>query len=363
MQDPPEWLQIVPRSTTERRSARPRGVRRVPRAATPVAFVRAILLAYERYGVDPADVLRQVQITPEMVRSPNARITAVQMEAISEGAMRQLDDEALGWFGRRLPWGTLGMLCRASLPSPNLEVALKRWFRHPRLIVDDIVLELSSGSGRATVAIEERRDLGAMREFCLVSYLRYVHGYACWAVDSRISLLDVGFPFPEPPHGDVYPLLFPGPVFFGADRAHFTFDARYLALPQRRDDRALREMLQHALPLTVLQYRRDRLLVQRVRRLLAERPEDAHGAEDVARHLHLSTRSLHRHLRDEGASLQALKDEVRRARAVELLCRTERPLKQVAHAVGFADEKAFARAFKAWTGEAPGAYRRRGGPA
>lgn len=337
--------------------------RRVPTAATPIAFVRALLLGYERYGQSPAEVLRQGQITPEMVADPAARITARQMEAVSEGAMRQLDDEALGWFSRKLPWGTLGMLCRASLPSPNLEVALKRWFRHHRLVTDDILLELSTVAGRATVSIEERRDLAAVREFCLLSYLRYVHGYACWAVDSRISLLEVGFPFPEPPHGAVYPLLFPGPVSFGAARAHFTFDARYLSLPQRRDDRALRAMLHHALPLTVLQYRRDRLLVQRVRRLLAEHPGDAHDADAVARHLHLSTRSLHRHLREEGASLQGLKDEVRRERAIELLCRTEKPVKQVALAVGFADEKAFARAFKGWTGETPRDFRRRAGPA
>lgn len=309
--------------------------------------------------MSPEEVLRQGQITPEMLRDPEARITARQMEIVSEGAMRQLDDEALGWFSRKLPWGSLGMLCRASLPSPNLEVALKRWFRHHRLVTDDILLNLSNVGGRATVSITEQRDLGAMREFCLVSYLRYVHGYACWAVDSRISLLEVGFPFAPPPHAAVYPLLFPGPVSFDAGRAHFTFDARYLSLPQRRDDRTLRAMLQNALPLTVLQYRRDRLLVQRVRRLLAERPGEALDAEAIARYLHLSTRSLHRHLRDEGASLQGLKDEVRRERAVELLSRTEKPVKQVALAVGFADEKAFARAFKAWTGETPRDCRRR----
>jgi AraC-like DNA-binding protein len=325
--------------------------------------VRAILLAYDRYGQSPEAVLREGQITPEMLTDPAARITARQMELVSEGAMRQLDDEALGWFSRRLPWGTLGMLCRASLPSPNLEVALKRWFRHHRLLTEEVVLELGAAAGRATVSIREHRDLGEMREFCLLSYLRYVHGYACWAVDSRISLLEVGFPFPAPPHRAVYPLLFPGPVSFDAGAAHFTFDARYLSLPQRRDDRALRTMLQHALPLTVLQYRRDRLLVQRVRRLLAEHPGESNDADAVARHLHLSTRSLHRHLRDEGASLQGLKDEVRRERAVELLCRTEKPVKQVALAVGFADEKAFARAFKGWTGETPRDFRRRAGPA
>jgi AraC-like DNA-binding protein len=341
--------------------ARPRARNRTPpgaTAATPIAFVRVILLGYEKYGESPDEVLRQGRISPALLADPAGRITARQMELVSEGAMRQLDDEALGWFSRKLPWGTLGMLCRASLPSPDLGVALKRWFRHHRLLVDDIELALRVSSGRATVEIRESRDLGAMREFCLLSYLRYVHGFACWAIDSRISLLEVGFPFERPAHGGVYPLLFPGPVSFGAASAHFAFDAKYLSLPQRRDDAALRTMLQRALPLTVLQYRRDRLLLRRVRRLLRERPADVHDAETVARLLHLSTRTLHRHLAQEGASLQALKDEVRRERAVELLCRTQRAVKQVALEVGFADEKSFARAFKAWTGRSPREYRR-----
>lgn len=353
---PPEWLQIVPPRT-------PPGPRSPDRngatAATPIAFVQAILRAYARYGASPSEVLREAQITPELLRDAEARITAKQMEILSEGAMRELDDEALGWFSRRLPWGSLGMLCRASLPSPDLEIALKRWFRHHRLLTDDIELRLTVAPGRsATVSIRENRDLGAMREFCLLSYLRYVHGYACWVVDSRISLLEVGFPFERPPHGGVYALLFPGPVSFGSRDAHFSFDVTYLSLPQRRDDAALRAMLQRALPLTVRQYRRDRLLVQQVRGLLRADPAEMRDADAVARSLHVSTRTLHRHLREEGASLQSLKDEARRERAIELLSRTERPVKQVARAVGFASEKSFARALKDWTGRSPRQYRR-----
>ena len=353
----PEWLQIVPPSAPagQRPQRRPAAT-----AATPIAFVHAILRAYDRVGASPAEVLRRAQITPALLKDPEARITAAQMETFSEGAMRQLDDEALGWFSRKLPWGTLGMLCRASLPSPNLEVALKRWFRHHRLVADDIALELGVAEGRAEVSIRENRDLGAMREFCLLSYLRYVHGYGCWAIDSRISLLEVGFPFPRPPHGRVYPLLFPGPVRFETERAFFAFDAKYLALPQRRDDRALRAMLRHALPVTVRQYRQDRLLVARVRQLFVEDPTRKHDADAVARRLHVSTRTLHRHLRHERASLQGLKDEVRRERAVDLLCRTDEPVKQVARLVGFENEKSFARAFKQWTGRSPREVRRTG---
>jgi AraC-like DNA-binding protein len=325
-----------------------------------MAFVRAVLLGIVRRGGDASSALEAARIAPSEVARPGALVTARQFERLSEAAMRALDDEALGWFERRLPWGSLGMLCRASLPSPDLGVALRRWCRHHRLLVDEVALSLTVAGGRATLAVEELADLGALREFCLVSLLRYVHGFACWAVDSRLPLLEAGFPFERPPHGAVYPLLFPGPIGFQAGPAHLTFDAADLALPLRRDDAALRTMLRHALPLTVLQYRRDRHLVQRVRRLLAEDPAGRHDAPSVARRLHLSVRSLHRHLAEEGASLQGLKDEGRRARATALLARSDLPVKAVARAVGFRDAKSFSRAFRGWTGAPPMTVRRGG---
>jgi AraC-like DNA-binding protein len=315
--------------------------------------------AYDKYGVDPADALRQAQIPPSLLRRPEARITAAQMETFSSVAMQQLDDEALGWFSRKLPWGTYGMLCRASLSSPNLGVALKRWCRHHRLLTEDIVLNLTVSRDVARLSIDEKRRLRETREFCLLTSLRYVHGYACWVIDSRIPLHEVDFPFAAPAHHSVYSLLFPGPVYFNAAQAAFSFDAQYLSLPLRRDERALRTMLQRALLLTVLQYRRDRLLVQRVRELLRARPTELSNAEALASALHVSPRTLHRQLQEEGASLQELKDEVRREQAIEQLVRTTRSVKQIALAVGFRNVKSFARAFKEWTGDSPIEYRRK----
>jgi AraC-like DNA-binding protein len=68
---------------------------------------------------------------------------------------------------------------------------------------------------------------------------------------------------------------------------------------------------------------------------------------------------LHRQLKEEGATLQGLKDEVRQARAIDLLHRTERPVKQIAEAAGFQNEKSFIRAFKGWTGWSPAEFRKR----
>jgi AraC-like DNA-binding protein len=337
-------------------------------AATPIAFVRAIVLAYERRGMSPARALAQAQIAPQLLHDDSTRITAWQMEQISDAAMQELDDEALGWFSRRLPWGSYGMLARASISSPHLGVALARWCRHHGLLTDDIALHLGAEGDTATLRITEARDLGPLREFCLVSMLRNALGLSCWMVDSRIPLLSAQFTFAAPAHAEAYGVLFRAPVTFSAAQTAINFDARYLALPLRRDEVALREMLQHALPLTVLQYRRDRLLVQRVRQLLGA-PQGGHSghaavalpqhsAESLAALLHVSPRTLHRQLKEEGATLQGLKDEVRRTRAVELLHRTQRPIKQVAEAAGFENEKSFIRAFRGWTGKSPAEFRR-----
>jgi AraC-like DNA-binding protein len=327
-----------------------------------MAFARAIAAAMTRGGLNPQEALRQAQITPSQLASAGARITSLQMEVLSGAAMQALDDEGLGAFGRKLPWGTYGMLARASLTSPNLEVAIKRWCRHHALVADDIRVQLLRNGDSAAIAIEERADLArhgaAAREFCLVHVLRNIHGLACWFVDSRIPLQGACFPFPAPAHADAYRFMFPGgPLQFGAEGAAIAFDARYLQLPLRRDEKALRQMLQRALPLTVLQYRRDRLLVEQVRQALVARAEHAHSAEQIAKLLHMSARTLHRQLKDEGASLQQLKDDTRRERACDLLFRTGKPMKQIAAAVGFRNEKSFIRAFRQWTGLSPAQFR------
>jgi AraC-like DNA-binding protein len=330
-----------------------------------MAFVQAILRAYAAQNKSPIKALEFAQITPSQAKKTNGHITALQMERISSFAMHELNDEVLGCLSRQLPWGTYGMLVRASLTSPTLGVALKRWCRHHGLVTDDIELSVEEVDGKAHIRLKELKDLGAQREFGVLSILRNLYGVACWLIDSRITLEQVHFAFEAPAHQAVYPLMFQGPVQFGqteasTDEPHVSelvMNASYLELPLRRDEAALQRMLETALTLTVLQYRKDRLLLTQVKQTLAMHPQDTHSAEALAPLLNLSPRSLHRQLKEEGTSLQVLKDEVRRERAIELLQRTRKPVKQVAESAGFQNEKSFIRAFKQWTGQTPAAFR------
>ena len=294
-------------------------------AHTPIAFVRSVVQAYAQRG-QPADAALQVaQIAPALLDDDAARITALQMELLCDHAMRELDDEGLGWFSRRLPWGSYGLLARASISSPSLGLAVARWCRHHGLLVDDIALQL--------------------------------HGFASWLVDARLPLRQASFPFSQPAHAAVYALLFEAPVRFGAATASLELDAHWLQLPVLRDEAALSTMLQRALPIQVRPYKPSASLVQRVRQALAAHPQCAHTAASLAEQLHMAPRSLHRQLQQQGSSVQLLKDDVRRHRALHLLQRSDLPIKRVAQACGFASEKSFIRAFQHWTGQSPGSYR------
>jgi len=78
----------------------------------------------------------------------------------------------------------------------------------------------------------------------------------------------------------------------------------------------------------------------------------------VAGELALSARSLYRQLAAEGTSYQRLLDGLRCDEAIRQALGDGRPFKAIAAAVGFADPRAFRRAFRRWTGTSPRQFRR-----
>ena len=127
----------------------------------------------------------------------------------------------------------------------------------------------------------------------------------------------------------------------------------------RRDETALIAFLDGAPGKITTLYRRDREMVIRVRDLLRAALPDTLSLEEVADQLHLSPRTAHRRLEEEGSSFRGIKDALRRDMALARLTKTRDPISQVAADLGYADTSAFYRAFVEWTGMAPVHYRRR----
>jgi len=87
--------------------------------------------------------------------------------------------------------------------------------------------------------------------------------------------------------------------------------------------------------------------------LAGQRP----GIQDLARELHVSTRTLQRRLTDQGITFQRLLDEARRELARHYLLHSSRELNETAYLLGYADANSFFRAFHQWEGTSPGQWR------
>lgn len=100
-------------------------------------------------------------------------------------------------------------------------------------------------------------------------------------------------------------------------------------------------------------------LVDRVRAAIVEGAEDQ---TEVARRLGVSVATLRRRLEECGHGFRELRAEVLHDRACRLLD-GRGDSAEVAEALGFADGRSFARAFKSWSGMTPSRYQASVGPA
>lgn len=98
----------------------------------------------------------------------------------------------------------------------------------------------------------------------------------------------------------------------------------------------------------------------RVERLLERRLDTPVPIEAAARALCVSTRTLKRRLHEEGWSYRAVVDEVRKREALRAMDNPSLRIEDIAAMVGYTDQANFARAFRRWTGKAPGSYRAQG---
>lgn len=332
-----------------------------PRARHTIAIgqVERILLGARRRGLEVDRLLESAGIAPALLATPLSRVTQAQYAHLTHLLRHRLRDELWGLCRRPVPPGAFAQTCRLLVGCRTLGEALEIGLRQYRLLIDDFTPRLQRLGDLAGVSVAPRRPFDpvlayAQRVFCFLAY-----GLASWLVGRRIPLLAVNYPAATPGPVSEAALVFQAPIQYGGQCMAWYFGAGCLELPVVQDASSLRAFLRQAPSSLLVKYRDHASVTERIRRLLrhqlaAELPSLA----QVARQLELTPQTLRRRLREEGQTgFRAIKDDLRRDVAVEYLARSEMALPEIAGLLGFSEASTFHRAFKHWTGMAPGAYR------
>lgn len=335
------------------------------KATVSAGFVNGMMAGLNRRGLDTRPLLMAagVDIAESARMDERNRIPVTRYAWLYNRIVSDYDDEGFGLFSRNLPVGFFEFLCRGMFGAPTLAVALDRAVRFLRVVLPDLAVSIQREGRSAELRIVESIALAtsandAGRVFAFEWLLRLLHGLASWFVGRGLPLDSVSFPYARPAHAADYELVYTRHSDFDSNMLCARFDVSLLDLPVRRDESALTAFLDGAPGKITMLYRRDREMVTRVRDLLRDHLPDNLSLQAVAERLLLSPRTLNRRLDGEGSGFRAIKDALRRDIAVARLTRTRKTVAAIASELGYADPSAFYRAFVAWVGESPEAFRK-----
>ena len=250
-----------------------------------------------------------------------------------------------------------GVLGYAALACNNLAEALQHMERyhaavydanpaHVEVRPDGVVVEWGVERGRPGALVDETAIAS------LVQLARDMTGHY-WPM-RKVS-------FVNPPPADVQPYrdFFGCEVAFNAPTTRLEFDAACLALPMRKSDPALAQLLDQQAEQVLQQVSHVPAIVDAWRRTLVPLIREGQTSlAALARAHHTSPRTLQRRLSEQSLSFQQLLDDTRRHLAEAHLKDARLDLAEIALLLGYSEQSAFTRAFRAWTGLPPAQWRK-----
>lgn len=247
-------------------------------------------------------------------------------------------------------FGELGvvMIAGGSLPQ-----VMDRIARFHRLLTDVMYYEISEDDDTLTITIHTNGDphWRAVEFACalIINLLRF-------RLSPPPSPLSVSLAFNNPAGQRAYEDYFACPVEQDAASTTLVLPLNgYREAPMGSEvARQFEPLLEQRLALLESDASWSSKVAQLIRQRLAEAEPTL---ADIASSLHVSTRSLQRHLGNEGKSFQEVLDETRREIARLWLSGAAgklRSLTELALLLGFSSSSAFSRAFRRWFDMTPG---------
>jgi AraC-like DNA-binding protein len=325
----------------------------LPPVELPGAYVRDLVELAAARRVSSAQLLAGLPITAEALRDPTTRVPLRVCEAITGRAIELTGEPALAvHFGVRMRASSHGFLGFAAMTARTVHDALDLAVRFAATRTSAIRLALYVEGDTASLVIEEPVDLGALREFIVIALL-----VGIWQLGTELTgrVLD-GFAdcaFAAPAFVRDSPVA--ARVRFDRPANRLVFDAAVLAMPVKTADVVATQLAIEQCE-RELAHAADAGIVHQVRAHVAS---GLTAIDGVANKLHVSPRTLKRRLAEQATTFSAIRDELRRQRALVLLDDRALSIGDVAARLGYTELPNFTRAFRKWTGMTPQAYRGR----
>jgi AraC-like DNA-binding protein len=330
----------------------------VARAVIDPGYVDLIMSGMRQAGVDTVSVMRRAGVEPGSTPIQGARLSQRQFAQLIAMMTRVSRDEFWMLCDRPIKPGTFRTMCRLLVRCSTLREALRTGCHFYHLVVDDFAVRFAEDDREGSLWVTDRIHDPDRRRMVNGAIIFFVYGLMCWLVGRRLPLHTVHYVFPEQPYSSELEPVYKAPLLFSQPRSELRFDSAILDMPIMHDEERLLRFLASVPSVLLVRYRDENSLAERVRSVLRRNIGKQLTLENVAGMLALSPQTLRRRLHEQdNCTFQDLKDRVRREVGMHLLEKSRLPLEEIAISLGFSELSTFHRAFRRWTGTAPGEFR------
>lgn len=350
-QDPKHWLDATKQQLAQQTSA-----------ATISANYAAILLQFlASRGIATAPLLAAAGISRETLDTASAQIPYPAYAKLARAALAEQPDQPLALeFGRRLNISTHGLLGYAVMSSPSLAKAAELVSKYIKIRNQLIKIDFQQpDDGHAAIVFDVEQADPALYRFEIETSMSSLYGVWVDLLGNSDGMQAMHFAFAPPAYADTFPEYFSIPVLFNqADNRLCFTPAAFLRLARMTDPTLTRIAEQQCQQLLDnLQGTQQAEVSLKVKQLLLKSPGHFLSRQAVAEQLHITPRTLNRHLTRENTSFQAILDGIRREIAVQCLQTTDWNIDEIAYMLNYSDSSNFTRAFKRWLGVSPKQFR------
>jgi len=331
-------------------------------ASIPMAgggLSRLAVARLESAGVPVAPLLRRVGLTPELIADPEQRLSVQSQIRLLDEAAIALKDDCLGFtLARDHDPREIGLLYYVMASSQTLGDGLRRVARYSRITNESLVVGYREGN-RLVINLSysgvPRHSDRHQIEFCMFGVLRI-----CRLLTGQ-NIVPQHFSIAHHRSGSTSEMArFVGTrVEFGADTDELALKLDARDLPLIHSDPYLNDLLLKYCEAALADRRGDKgqLRTSVENAISTMLPHGRVLAENVARSLGMSERTLARKLSDERLNFTEILQQLRRNLAVRYLDDRKLHVSKIAWLLGFNDVSAFTHAYKRWTGKTPSQMR------
>jgi len=310
-------------------------------------------------GVEVDSLLGKSNLTQAQIDDPSARLDVQSQVEFLELVAAALKDELLGFhLAQKYDLRMIGLLYYAQASSDTVAEALRRGARYSSIVNEGMVLKLREagdiGFDFDYVGIARNSDRHQI-EFAMVSLVRI-----CRQLTKRhLTAARVSFAHRRKDKAAEFKSFFGSDVAFGAPEDRLAFAPSIGPMQIVSADPYLNELLLRYCEQAITDRPSRRasfgLSVENTIALLL--PHGSARADEIARKLGVSRRTLARRLSSEGLTFAAVMRNLRSGLAKRHLADETLTISEIAWLLGYQDVSAFTNAFKRWTGKAPRAAR------